>query len=232
MRKLLCGVVAIASLNVSAQQYEFAPIDGVKAAVPILIVEPQYPQEQLVAGVEATFDAVLQVDKRMSVVKVEVQSPLPPRGFVEALETATQLWLVAPGVDRCQHTVSRVQMRVWFEVKDGKPSFSFSIPAQEHAPSRQDESLYKRTSSGYEARYPSQAMRQGVSRGYVFSSFRVNKVGDVELVTVHGATHEAFGRETERAIKDWKFPPDQRENAPARCLSVRFDFFAQRMTSQ
>jgi hypothetical protein len=100
--------------------------DPLKWARPLVVVPPKYPATQLAASVTGTVEAVLSLKDSgglESIVSITSEPKVPE--FEAAVQDVVKSWKFAQSFDpTCKPVGARSRMKVWFEIKEGKPSIS------------------------------------------------------------------------------------------------------------
>jgi TonB family protein len=188
-----------------------------------LFVAPQYPPGAAGEGIQATVDVIGMVreDGTLGPTRLEVK---PEReDFRKAVEEVMAFWILYPKYDdTCHYTPVEGQVRVWFEIKDGKPIVSFSMPRRkEAAPLPGAPAEIYRAIRKTEIRYPYAARREG-REGTVVALLHVPDTGEVERIAfVPGRHNEDFSSEVYEGLKRWKFPATPR---PLHCFEYTIEF--------
>jgi TonB family protein len=178
-----------------------------RAAQPVVIVAPTYPAAAARDRVEGTVDVhgLVLSDGNFDLKRVEGERD----DLKAAVKDVIELWRFVPGYgEDCSPRPVEAQLRVWFEMKDGKPSISISRPVKTPEPPRLDEAAgtlkaVKRSDPAY----PPAAIRAN-KQGKVEALLLVGEEGDVKRVEiVPSTTHQIFSNEVAKALSKWKFEP-------------------------
>lgn len=191
-----------------------------KAATVSMFVIPTYPPAAVAAALEATVDLIGEVlpDGRFSLRRIESTSPREE--FANAVQEVVPLWLLRPGYGRdCVAKAAAAQVRVWFEMKDGKPRISFS-QANRLAPAPKSVGL--KLVERLKLEYPDELRRRGIE-GALEVILRIAPSGGVENVSVvPGRLSEAASRSLRR-LSAWRFEPRAAESGSL-CVSYIVDY--------
>lgn len=105
-------------------------------ATPIGVVPPEYPAEPLQKGITAEVDAVLQISERGTMRKVlSVKASNGDVAFEKAVKDVVHYWNFQPYTNcDCVPVEFTARLKIWFEIKEGKPSISVSSPPPEANP--------------------------------------------------------------------------------------------------
>lgn len=225
------GILLLALLPSPASADELIPLDeaqlAARAARMTLFVTPAYPQAAVVEGIQATVDVIGTVlpDGMLSPSRIEVK---PDReDFRKAIAEVMPFWMLYPGYDdSCRYQPVEGQVRVWFELKDGKPAVSFSMPrkqADAKAPPPAPgapENIY-RAIHRTPLRYPAGPQRAGIE-GMVTALLYVPDTGEVQNVVLVPGRHNAnFGLAVYEGLKRWRFSATPR---PKHCFEYTVEF--------
>src|SRR5258708_10543567 len=223
MNRMRCHLIfAVAVFLVTgANADEARPIGdeelAARAAQITVSVPPDYPGAALRDGVEATVDVhgTVRADGHLAVSQIKA---IPDReDFRVAVTDVVHFWLLRPRYDSTCHAMDvEGQVRVWFEIKEGKPSISISVPPKEKVTETvSDASLYRAVRRVNPA-YPRDAWRAG-REGSVEVLLHVADSGEVEeIVIVPGRDSGEFGPPIVKAFRKWQFPAVER---PFRCFT-------------
>lgn len=197
-----------------------------RAAAMIVFLPPEYPAQALKEGVQATVDVVGVVDEEGALRISGIESSTDREDFRKAVADASKFWILRPkyGPD-CRARNAQARVRVWFEIKESKPSISFSQPNRAAARGDMQEPRgledYKPTHRR-NPRYPREAINRGRG-GNLEVLLRIDPQGMVEeVVIVPGVDGSMFGSETSKALRQWRFPP--REEPQSACYEVTISF--------
>lgn len=100
--------------------------DPVTWASPEVVLPPAYPAAALAKGLSAVVDATLNLKAtgRLDSI-VSIQSEPKDAAFESAVEAVLKHWRFAQSLDAsCRPIAAQSRVRIWFEIKDGKPSVS------------------------------------------------------------------------------------------------------------
>ena len=224
---LSLAVFALAGMEALAQGGRERVIDEAelrqRAAKVLVLTAPDYPKPLVEAGVQGTVDVhgVVRADGSFDVSRIEPSHP----ELRKLVEEVTAFWLLRPsyGPD-CEARPVPAQVRLWFEIKDGKGVISMSQPA---ATKKSDPAKpppgHIRKLEGDSPRYPRDVLNRGI-QGDVEALLRITPAGVVASVTVlPGPVSKAFEREVERTLRDWRFEPRPLD-APPICYFVEIWF--------
>jgi outer membrane biosynthesis protein TonB len=122
--------VAQVSLTTAADESEamlFAD-DPQEWSRPRLVVRPEFSKNELDKRVRAYVDVTVDIDNRGRVKSSMIAKSDPPTpGYEKALKDVIGLWLFEPKLDsKCVCVEATANVRVWFDVKDGKGVLSVS----------------------------------------------------------------------------------------------------------
>jgi TonB family protein len=194
-----------------------------RAAQITVIVPPDYPATALRDSIEATVDVhgTVRADGHLDVSRIKA---VPDReDFRAAVTEVVRFWLFRPLYDATCHAMDvEGQVRVWFEIKEGKPAISISVPPKEKVEeiTPSDASLYRAVRRVNPA-YPGSALRAG-REGSVEALLHVADSGEVEeVVIVPGRDSGVFGPAIVNALRRWRFPAVER---PFHCFTYNVIF--------
>lgn len=229
MRKRMAMVLLAAWCPVYAQ--ETAPrvmseaelAEG--AARVVMFVPPDYPPAALRENVEATVDVVgtVRPDGRLEVARMEAS--VERAEFRKAIEEVAKFWLFRPSYDRqCRPREVEGRLRIWFEIKEGKPAISISVPRVDRAAVEARSPIERGTIKvvhRVEPRFPREAQNRGMT-GAVEALMRVAPSGVVEeVVIVPGVHAKVFGPAVAEALSQWRYAP---RDGPVGCYQSEIVF--------
>jgi TonB family protein len=222
------SIVTAVLLSSAALADDLVPLDeaqlAARAARMTLFVTPAYPPSAAREGVEATVDVIGTVlpDGALGPARFEVK---PDReDFRKAVEEVMPFWMLYPGYDdTCHYQPVEGQVRVWFEIKNGKPAVSFSMPRKlkdATSPPGAPQDIY-RAIHKVELLYPRGPQRAG-REGSVIALLHVPDTGEVENVVLVPGRHNAdFGLTVYQGLKRWRFSATPR---PKHCFEYTVEF--------
>ena len=178
-----------------------------RAARPVIIVAPTYPEAAVREGREATVDVTGTVNAD-GILEGATMSGAAEE-FLGAVRDVIPYWRFTPLYgDECQPKPAAGAIRVWFELKRGKPAISVSRGQGSvvDEPAREATAVLK-VVKRVEPEYPHRAIRAG-RQGDVEALALVDENGDVKSVTIiPSTTPPLFGDTVAEALKQWKFAP-------------------------
>lgn len=190
-----------------------------RAARPLIILAPKYPSAAAQDKIEATVDifGTVRPDGSFDVKRIEAS---PDReDFKAAVRDVLDYWALSPayGAD-CRPIPAEGQVRVWFELKEGRgPVISVSRSTRAVEPPA-PEGLAKvrlKAVTRVHPEYPRAAIRANV-QGSIESYLRVSAEGSVEEVVIAPSPMPAqFASSVRTALARWRFEP--RPGEPAVC---------------
>lgn len=230
---LWCGLaVASASADddirrwpAKSQIVPFHVEDPSRWGTPWRIVEPEYPKPAIdkghtgyvdVEGVigpdQAIRDPVLKADSRDS------------ETFVESVKEALPSWRFHPPIgDDCLPEDRPVTTRVWFELKNGKPTVSASRQRAVRAKGAPADRPVKRVNPAYP-----REMQRLQHEAVVYTLVEVEPSGKVAAVHARGHTDARsphhFERATVSALSAWQYAPlpQGEERVRRYCLDIAY----------
>jgi len=192
-----------------------------RAAQVTVFVPPEFPAKALREKVEAMVEVTgtVKKDGSLAVEKLEVA---PDRAeFRDAVMAVEGYWRFRPDYDSACHAKEAPgQIRVWFELKDGKPSISITAPKKLASTPLAPSKLYPVVRQ-VDPWYPSAAWHDRIE-ARIEALMRVSDAGKVEeVVIVPGAYESQFGEAATTALMQWEFAPGKR---PWHCYLHVLDF--------
>ena len=179
-----------------------------RAAKPVIIVAPTYPEAAVREGREGTVDVAGTVSA--GGILEDAKMTGASDDFIAAVREVMPFWRFTPlyGVDDCEPKPAPGAVRVWFEMKGGKPAISVSRgTAPTAGPEGSELPRELKALKRIEPRYPQAAIRAGRA-GDVEALVLIDDKGDVKSVTIVPSTTPAlFGEEVAHALRQWKFEP-------------------------
>ena len=178
-----------------------------RAAAPVVIVAPKYPTAALQEKIEGTVDVrgLVLSDGNFDLKQLEGER----EDFKSAVKDVIELWRFVPGYgEDCSPRPVESQLRVWFELGDGKPKISVSRATKTpDPPALEDADRSLKAVTRVDPQYPYGAIRAGV-QARVEALMLVTEEGEVRRVEiVPSTTHRVFNEEVTRALSRWKFQP-------------------------
>jgi TonB family protein len=191
-----------------------------RAAQFIVFVPPEYPKALAAAGVASEVDVFGEVaaDGMFQVRRVASSAPNPE--FEQAVRDVSKLWTLRPiyGTDCLPRPGAPTQVRIWFEMKDGKPVISFGQARSEITEGKPLKVVQRRNIV-----YPPEMLRRGVT-GSIEFLLRVSPAGLVEEIEmVPGPLNRLATREVATTVRQWRFEPRPENDGPA-CAVYTVDF--------
>lgn len=195
------------------------------AARVVMFVPPEYPAAALRENVEATVDVVgtVRADGVLEVARMEAS--VDRAEFREAIEEVSKFWLFRPSYDRqCRPQKVEGRLRIWFEIKDGKPAISISVPKVDRAVVEARSPIERGTIKvvhRVQPLFPREAQQRGME-GAVEALMRVAPAGEVEeVVIVPGVHAKVFGPAVAQALAQWRYAP---RDGPVGCYQSEIVF--------
>lgn len=194
-----------------------------RAATLTVFVPPKYPRGALGDNVQATLDVFGRIgtDGVLQVSKVESTSDIDE--FKAAVEQVVPLWRLRPDFgEDCVPRPTEGQVRVWFDIREGKPVIRFSqTPRAKPAPMPEPAIRVARRTR---IEYPSEAGRRNLET-VLETILRIGAEGDVQAVhVVPGLYSEHFEREITRSLRNWRFEPSPGRAPTCVTYDVEFRF--------
>lgn len=200
-----------------------------------LVVSPTYPPAHLAAGKTGHVDVQLRLDEFGKVVEVKKVEATPmDAAFEMAAREVLKFWLFKPPVsEQCVPIASDGNVRLWFEIRDGKPAISVSSLPDPTAKPREQAAWrpminYRQMAAS--VRYPYAARRLD-AQGDLFSIMTVDagtgEVMDAEVshaVVSHGNAKQHFRDEIVRALMRGRFEPRPAETGKRFKACIEFKF--------
>jgi TonB family protein len=191
---------------------------------PRLVVRPEFAKSELDKGVRSYVDMTVDIDNRGRVrSSTIVKSDPPTPAYEKALKEVIGLWWFEPKLNsKCVCVETTANVRVWFDVKDGKGVLSVS---GRHIPASSEKLRYSREELEAVAQnirkniqYPALARRQGdVAEVNVIievdaASGRVTNVEPADFYSSSSATamvKQSFIKAINAALGSASYPPTQ-----------------------
>lgn len=191
----------------------------------VIFVAPDYPTTASTRGETAVIDVKGQVQPDGSFVIDSIQAVdmvLANLDFEREIREAAKLWWMSPGYGtRCEPAVEPVFVRIWFEMKEGKPTVFFSQQADSQQPAQPKPRVRE------DMRYPRKPLHEGVYHAYVMAQVRIGKDGAPEEVFFVGPDtkyQRYFHDEVGRALRQYRW---ESHNKPeAQCYGTTVEFVA------
>jgi outer membrane biosynthesis protein TonB len=182
-----------------------------RAARLVLIVAPDYPKDAAARGEGATIDVFARVktDGTLADWKLPDTKELQP--FTSATREVLPFWVVMPRIDEatCRSREDDFQVRVWFEIVEGKPKISVSQAAQpreEYQAKVQENAKLMRPKMKKRLVFPVEAIRKGIEEATLAVVMRVEKSGAVTGVEVRPGLHrDWFEPSIVTTVSQWEF---------------------------
>lgn len=240
-------VLVCAALSVNASEKPAAPaaqpisaddcpgvafdLDAKRWAEPKLIVEPEYPAAELAAGITGTVDVDIHVrfSGRLSGINSITSEPTS-RAMETAVRDVLKYWtFVGETTCDCMPAAADLKLRVWFEIRDGKPVISVSAPPRQRGvdssgPKLLNRDALKRTLA---RSYPRDA-RRAAAEGEVHAAIHVDpvtgRVREVEVKLFRGSMKRVFSEAAQEALATAEFSVDgvAKDSKPLVCLTVNY----------
>ena len=208
-------------------------MDARQWAEPKVVVAPEYPAAELAAGLTATVDVEANVSLGARIATIHrVTSEPPNAAFEEAVLKVVKLWGFYRQTNcECMPVPSDVKLRVWFELKDGKPSISISSRSRNTEARAGAPKLTNRREimASLSKSYPRSARRAG-EEADVYAAVHLEpesgRVREVEIKWVGGAnsTKAAFMRAAQTALAEGVYSLEgvSKDVKPIACLAVNY----------
>lgn len=174
----------------AAEQPLYSSSDTVRWATPREVVPPVFPKALLERGETGVVDLVLELRETGKVERIlEASAPGGQAEFEAVVRAVIQEWRFnMPLAPDCKPYATVSKLRVWFEIKEGKPSISVSHREQPKSPSfkRVDVRNVRAVSARLASNYPRDA-REDIVIADVFARMTVDPVtGKTLAVKVAG----------------------------------------------
>lgn len=207
--------------------------DAKRWAQPWVVVAPVYPPELFKAGRTGVVDVEAHIPLTARISEIQRISSEPPTPEFEAAVTdVVRHWFFyrETGCD-CAPKAADVKLRVWFEIKEGKPSVSISSQSRQAQPRPPGSPVLMnrpRLAKLLQESYPREARRQN-AQGDVYAAVRINPESglvdavDVKWVDAPHSVKNLFERAAARGLARAEFKVDKAANAdPLSCFSVSY----------
>jgi TonB family protein len=212
----------VSFVSVGAKRAEICAANGLKLAdesevdvwpEPIVMQEPVYPREKLLAGEEGSAEATFVLTPRGQVTEFALGECTAPE-FGAALTAAVDAWLFRPGMKGGNNVSVRVALRHEFRRPDGGP-LARLITALSEGKVGNARGLDKPLEvvwRGFPA-YP-EALRATKPVGEADIEFVIDRDGRARAPRVVSATQPEFGWAAATAVSQWVFAPPRRGGEP------------------
>jgi TonB family protein len=198
-----------------------------RAALVTVFVPPEYPAQALRDGIQASVDVVGVVAQDGTLRVTEISSSVDRDDFRAAVADVTRFWLLSPNYGRdCRPREIEGTVRVWFEVKDGKPVVSMSVPTRpgfDEVKSKQEGAEFTPIRAKPVPAYPRAAVAKKI-QGSVEALLRLDPAGNVEeVVIIPGPYAQVFASSVSSALSRWQYPQAAPDSG-YRCVLVPVEF--------
>lgn len=202
MRRLFILVLLLTPLIAKAQPY---PVGGdVKAPVPIVHVNPVYPEEARAEHVSGMVVLETVIDHTGAVRDIKVLKALP-RGLTEAAVDAVKQWVFKPGTINGEAVDVIFNLTINFKLdKNDTYDGPIRVGGDVKAPV-----VMERVDPVYTA----EARKRGIT-GIVIVEAIIGRDGLVKKVTVLKPLPYGLDQAAVDAVKQWKFKPGTLEGKP------------------
>jgi TonB family protein len=196
----------------------------------VLMCEPVYPRELLLAGKNGAADIIFVIDPNGCVVAAKIAAATDP-AFGEALQSAAETWRFTPAKRDgkrvstllSQHHEFRCDIR---ELDNGYIAAEVLSAIRKHEAMATPQSLDSPLHLLYtvEPEYPHSEFKAG-TRGEAVVEFVVDRGGSVRFPRVVTATAPVFGRAAMTAVQQWYYEIPVLKTKPVNVLNrVSFGF--------
>ena len=221
MRWMAASIVAFAGAAAAQDTSILSPAQlEERAAQFVVFVPPEYPKSLAAAGVSSEVDVFGEVAADGSFAIKRVVSTASHPEFERAVRDVSRLWTLRPsyGPDCAPRAGAPTQVRIWFEMKDGKPAISFGQARSEVTEGKPLKAIHRRHPV-----YPQPMLMRGAG-GTLELLMRVSPAGMVEEIEmVPGPLNKLATREIATAFRQWRFEPRPESEGPA-CVVYTVDF--------
>jgi len=202
MRRLFILVLLLTPLIATAQPYPVG--DDVKAPVPIVHVNPQYPEEARQQHISGMVVLETVIDHTGAVRDIKVLKGLP-NGLSEAAVTAVKQWVFKPGTMNGEAVDVLFNLTINFKLdKNDTYDGPIRVGGDVIAPVVMER---------VEPVYTDEARKKGIS-GIVIVEAVIGRDGLVKKVTVLKPLPYGLDQAAVDAVKQWKFKPGTLEGKP------------------
>jgi TonB family protein len=206
MRSLLLGILAIHAPFAWGQPLTLVD-DGERIPEPLLIVSPEYPSNPPKGkkSVEVKVRGQVTAEGRFAATAYEVGDD--EAMFADSVRAVLEHWRFVPGIKDCKPASQEATLHLWFEMKDGRPSVSATIPSKRDAGPPLNGAKPLKPVSITPPEYPLNMLWRQIE-GIVLVLLRINKSGVVEDVVLRAFSPvDGFNEEVLKAHRLAKFEP-------------------------
>lgn len=206
-------------------------LDAKRWAEPKLIVEPEYPASALAAGITGTVDIDAHVPSSGKISRINHITSEPKSAALEKAVMDVLKYWTFHGETACDCTpiAADLKLRVWFEIRDGKPVISVSAPPRQGGVDSSGPELLNRDAliSTLTRSYPRDA-RRASAEGSVHAAIHVDpvtgSVREVEIKLFRGSMKRLFSEAAQEALATAEFSVDgvAKDSKPLVCLTVNY----------
>jgi TonB family protein len=218
---ILVGFLATSRLAQAQASEPYFVEDPARWGAPSRVVEPEYPSALLADGQTGYVDIEGQVGPLRNLLSYQLKPDRPEnQPMAKAVEATLRFWEFYPAIGSdCMPVVLPSTVRVFFEIKGGKPVVSVT---RRTTLAMRREAEHQKPLMRPDPHYPRQALREGL-RAYVYSRMDVDPEGRITKVTSQVHTRPGgevyFERAVEEAFLRWRFTPGLYRSA---CQEVFF----------
>ena len=231
----LLAVCLLLSFSVAAQSPR-GILETDRVAKPILIVEPKFPDQVSHENFPIEIKLRGTVTEKGQMTSFSFPSSDGREKFVAVIRDVLPTWRFMPALNHviCTTTDSEMTASVWFDMPNGKPSISVSMPrgTPDHpgpsteARGRTDKWIPRRWKKTPQISFPRVAIRLDME-GAAAVIVKVNWAGDiVDPILWYYTPHESFGDAALEGVRGASFEPraDDEEKSRLDCVVVPTEF--------
>ncbi|MBI2511881.1 MAG: TonB family protein [Opitutae bacterium] len=216
----------VSFVSVGARRPEICAANGLRLAdesevdvwpEPVVMQEPVYPRERLVAGEEGSAEATFVISPRGGVTEFALGECSAPE-FGAALAAAVDAWYFRPGLKGGNNVPVRVALRHEFRRTEGGALLRLAAALAENkiGSARGLDAPLEVVWRGFPA-YP-EALRATKPTGEAEVEFVIDRDGRARAPRVVSATLPEFGWAAATAVNQWVFAPPRRGGEPTDVL--------------
>lgn len=219
------ALVLTAGAAIASEPEVFHVEDPARWGTPSVVVEPAYPKDAIARRLAGYVDVAGRVTAVGTIEDVELTPESAEHAVLaDAVKAVLPDWRFYPHTGNdCQPTTEKARLRVWFSLEGDKPKVAFTRAALPQRKERRIQPVYRRHPD-----YPAAMQRAGYQSN-VFARVEVARDGSVAAVTARaypedpGVDLTAFVRESERALRRWKFEPTpEGSRPPVVCYEIAY----------
>ncbi|APV48254.1 hypothetical protein BWI17_00315 [Betaproteobacteria bacterium GR16-43] len=203
-----------------------------RPAQPMIVVPPEYPKAALAKGIQAVVDVVGTVTAAGAFTQPVYRSSVDDPAFQKAVEEVLGLWMFFAAVsgENCEPKAAEAQVRVWFEIENGKAKVSVSRPPDKDKAKLAAEEragAYVKVLTRVSPVYPNKAIQKNIRGARIVALSQVGPDGRVQKIVYQntGADPLFYGT-SQYALERWVYEigPGMLKDRPFVCLEHTFRY--------